>query len=461
MMHLRSSVLVVAVAASASWLVGCGGHEARTLRVRNALDAGDPKVAIAAINEELSVGSDADYPKKVEGDDALLVLDRATLQQSLVQFEKSKRDFEVADKAIDMLDLGRGTSDSFAEYVFSDSAGKYAAPPYEKLLINTLNLVNYLELGDLGGARVEARRLAVMARYYKDHLPGEDTRVLGVGAALAGFAFEQSGEGDEALRWYDEALARGRSDLVRDGVRRLVAAGATYSSPRIKEAVSAGDGARDGTAEGVGERAKPEPGGDVVVIVGSGRVPHKIANRIPIGLALTLYANSIQPSDQAAANRLAAQGLVTWINFPSLAPGEGSHAHASCSIDGRTVALEEAADVEREVRAQWKKIEGKVIVSAITRMVARVAVGEGIRAASGRDNVVGLLASLGAQATLSAMDTPDTRSWETLPSHITFARLRLPPGRHRIVLEARGARRDQAVDVKSGGFRVVSLLSLR
>src|SRR4029078_4025375 len=119
------------------------------------------KGAIAAINKELEVDHDTDLPKELQGDNALLVLDRRTIRQSLAQFDRSETDFQAADKAIDMLDLSHNAADTIGKYMFSDSAGKYQAPPYEKLLINTLNMVNYLEQANLEGARVEARRLGV------------------------------------------------------------------------------------------------------------------------------------------------------------------------------------------------------------------------------------------------------------------------------------------------------------
>jgi uncharacterized protein len=125
-------------------LAGCGGHEMRTLKMRSALDAGQPRQAITHLNEELGVDKDEDLPKKVEGDDALLVLDRGIIQQSLTQFKLSEHDLQASDKAIDMLDLAHNAGDSIGEYVFSGSSGRYVAPPYEKLLINTLNMINYL-----------------------------------------------------------------------------------------------------------------------------------------------------------------------------------------------------------------------------------------------------------------------------------------------------------------------------
>jgi uncharacterized protein len=444
--------LALAVAlAVGPWLVGCGGHEARTLKMRTALDVGNGRAAISEINEELEVATDKQLPKDIKGDNALLVLDRGSIQQGLAQFDLSKQDFEAADKAIDMLDLAHNAGDTIGEYVFSGSSGKYQAPPYEKLMINTLDMLNYLEQRDLNGARVEARRLSVVQKYYRDTLKRSDNPVLGLGSLLAGFTFEKSGEIDEALRYYDEALAFSGFSTLEDAVARVAPHG-SYRSPRIKALLEKGSLANE---------AKNETDGEVLFVVGYGRVPHKIGERIPIGLALTLFADSFSPNDREAANKLALQGLVTWINFPTLAPGQGSYDVPAVRLDGRFVQLEEAVNVDREVRSEWKKIEGKIIVSAVTRMVARFAVGQGIQSAAGRDNVVGLLASLGAQATLTALDTPDTRSWETLPARVAVARVRLPAGRHRVVLDVRGWHRTQEIVVEKGGWSVVSLMALR
>lgn len=450
---MRHAVLVAGVLLSLQWITGCGGHEARTLKMRTALDVGDAKGAIAAINEELDVKKDTELPKDIKGDNAILVLDRASIQQSLVRFKLSQRDFEAADKAIDMLDLARNAGDSIGEYVFSGSSGKYAAPPYEKLMINTLNMINYLEQHDLNGARVEARRLSVMHKYYRDNLREEDSPVLGLGSMLAGFTFEKSGEVDEALRYYDESLAFTGFSALGASVRKLATIG-NYRSPRIKALLEGGAAAEPAPAP-------DDDSGEILFVVGYGRVPHKVAERIPIGLALTYFASAMSPNDVARANELAAQGLVTWINFPTLAPGQGKYDVPGVRLDGKWVELEEAVDVDREVRKEWKKIEGKIIVSAITRMITRVAVGQGIQSVAGRDNVVGLIGSLAAQATLTALDTPDTRSWETLPARIAVARVRLPAGRHSLDIDARGWRRTQEVMVEKGGWAVVSLMALR
>lgn len=437
-------------------LVGCGGHTARTLEMRTALDEGLPHKAIDSLNDELDVKSSKELPKDIQGDNALLVLDRASIQQSIAAFADSSRDFEASDKAIDMLDLAHNAGDTIGEYVFSGSSGKYQAPPYEKLLVNTLNMINYLERQDLNGAKIEARRLAVMQKYVSDQLNEPKNSILGLGGFLAGLAFEKSGDTEQALRYYDQALGFDGFDSLRDPVRLLLPA-SPMRTPRLNEIEN------DKTVPPKSLEESNE--GELILVVGYGRVPHKISNRIPIGLALTLFASDINPTDQAAANKLAAEGLVTWVNFPTLGKEQGEYADPTCLMDTQSVALGHGTNVSAEVRMEWHKIEGKIVASAITRTIARFAVGEGIQTATGRGNgtvgVVGFIASLGAQATLAALDTPDTRSWETLPARVAVARIRIPAGQHTIRLDARGVSRTQVIDMPKGGWRVVTLMALR
>jgi hypothetical protein len=441
--------LVAGCAFASLLLLGCASHSERTLPVRTALDEGRPREAIEVLDKEMDVDKPSDLPKDIQGDNALFALDRASIQQSLAQWGLAEADFQASDKAIDMLDLARNAGDSIGEYIFSGSSGKYVAPPYEKLLINTLNMIDYLETGDLSGAKIEARRLAVTQKYYQDSLHQPDNPILGLGGFLAGLAFEKSGDADEALRWYDEALQFSGYESLGPAVARLRAMGATYGSPRITAAVTG-----SGSVPPLGDDE-----GEIVFVIGYGRVPHKIPKRIPIGLALTLFSNVLSPTNVATANRLAAQGLVTWVSYPTLAPEQGSYAIPSCVHDGRYVQLEEAANVSAQVHKEWENIEGKIVVSAITRMIARAAVGAVIQEAD--KGWLGLLLSLGTQVTLTALDRPDTRSWETLPARVAIARVRVKAGPHPVRLDVRGVVREESVVVPKGGFALVSLMALR
>ena len=522
LLRWRAILPIVAVSA---FVIGCGGHASRTRDIRSALDAQAPREALALINEELEVDSAKDVPKDTGGDNALLLLDRSIILQQLGMYELSSRDLEIADKQIEVLDLSRNAADDIGKYMFSDDVGPYRAPTYEKLMINTLNMVNYLVRGDLNGARIEARRLAVMQKFIEEH-ESLGASLNGPGSYFAGFVFEKSGRPQEALRYYDEALQYGRYASLQRPVWRL-AQKASYRTPRIREILKSVEGRRrPPTSERAPARPRPdadpeEPesspeadegrpeadeGGDtepeegedvqleegedtaleadaaaeppsedegddspapqaepddaeILVIVGFGRVPAKFAKRIPIGLALTWAAGGISPHHHRRANALAAQGLVTWVNYPELGKPRGQWGVPGVALDGRWQRVEGALAVDREAKRAWKDARGTVIGAAIVRTITRLAAGEATRRASG-GGAVGLLLSLGTQAALTAADTPDTRSWATLPARIAIARLRVRPGVHWVDISVRGVRKRQRVGVRPGGWAVVNLTEL-
>ena len=449
-MNLAHAVSVMFLVALAE--TGCAGHAAKTQGARSALDAGDPRGALKALNETLEVASEKDLPQKVGGDNSLLLLDRAMVLQELEQYPLSSRDLEVSDKQIEVLDLSANAAADIGRYLFSDDVGPYKAPAYEKLMINTMNMMNYLARSDLNGARVEARRLAVMQKFTREKADAAES-LLGPGSYLAGFVFEKSGKPEDALRYYDEALAYGQYQSLAEPIRRL-SQQAGYSSPRFRELLSKTPAPDSTTID-----APKDDDAEVLVIVNFGRVPAKIAKRVPIGLALTYASGIISPMDEARANKLALQGLVTWVNYPELGEPRGSYGQPSFKLDGQWQHLEGMLAVDQEARRAWEKARGAIIASAITRVIARVATGETAKAVAG-GGIFGELLSLGTQATLTATDTPDTRNWSTLPARIAFGRVRIRPGKHTLTLTAAGGRKRQTVNVSPGGWAVVCLTAL-
>lgn len=461
----------LAAALLAIGLSACASHSDKTKPVRTALDAGNEKQALALINEDLDVKTAKDLPEKVGGDNALLLLDRAMVLQALQDYGLSSRDLETSDKQIEVLDLSRNAMDEIGRYLFSDSSGRYKAPAYEKLMINTMNMVNYLTRGDLNGARIEARRLTVMQQFL-ERSEGKGRNLLSLGSYLAGFTFEKSGKADEALRYYDEALQYGKFRSLDEPIRRL-AMQSSYRTSRI-EAILAGAPAVGASAPSAPPRAAdaqvaPAPAtdddsADLLVIVGYGRVQPKIAKRIPIGLALTYASMFMSPANSQQANRLAAQGLVTWINYPELGKARVNWIDPQLSVDRSPQALDGVLAVDLEAQRAWEDAKGAVIASAITRMVTRIIAGTTAGYAAGKasnNDLVGALVSLGTQATLTAVDTPDTRSWETLPARVAIGRLRLQPGTHQLTISANGKQLSRAVALAPKGFAATTLTVLR
>ncbi len=444
-MRVVKSALSIALAAAVG--LGCASHSDKTKSARSALDSGNAAEALRIYNAKLEVESEKELPKTVAGDNTILLLDRAMILQQLEKYELSSRDLQVADKEIEVLDFSRSTVDDIGKYMFSDDVGPYKAPFYEKLLINTQNMVNYLRQSDLNGARIEARRLAVMQTFIADH-EGQGAQLIGPGSYLAGFIFEKSNQPQEALRYYDEALQFASFESLHPAIVRL-AGKASYRTPRIQKILD---------AAGTPSEEAPESS-ELLVIVNYGRVPAKLPKRIPIGLALTYASGMISPENHARANELAAQGLVTWVNYPALAK-EKSYPNAKLQIDGKPEPLELALAVDDEAQKAWDDVRGTLVASAITRMITRIIAGQATKEVAG-GGLVGTLLSLGTQATLTATDVPDTRSWATLPARIALTRVALTPGQHQVQIVAAQSEKKVTIDAKPGGWSVVSVTVLR
>jgi hypothetical protein len=380
----------------------------------------------------------------------------------------SSRDLETADKEIDILDLSRNAAHDIGKYLFSDDTGPYKAPTYEKLLINTMNMLNYLVRHDLNGARIEARRLSVLQKYISDH-ENHGASLSGPGSYLAGFVFEKSGRPQEALRYYDEALQYGDFDSLKEPIRRL-AKKASYRSPRIKKLLpetpeaAPESGAAEGTPEkppdeGSAGATPDEAPAEILVVVNFGRVPAKVAKRVPIGIALTYASGALSPTDRSKANYLAAQGLVTWVNYPTLGRSRGKFERPGFALNGRWQHLEGVVAIDEEAKRTWDDAKGAVIAAAITRMISRVVAGEVARRSTG-EGLLGALVSLGTQATLTAVDTPDTRNWSTLPARVAIGRVAVAPGTHWVDLETRGVRKRRKITVSEGDWAVLNLTVL-
>ena len=295
-----------------------------------------------------------------------------------------------------MLDLAHNAGDSIGEYVFSGSSDAYVAPPYEKLLINTLNMINYLETGDLNGAKVEARRLSVMQKYVRDELNEKDNAVLGLGGFSPGSPTRRAARPTKR-----SATTTKRSHLPATALSRA------DSQPR--RAGHLPQPADQQALSGSWRKARPRPrrtaeatDGEVVFIVGYGRVPAQdSASASRSGSRSRMVSGDIHPHDARGGQPTRRAGARHLGNYPIARArarrvrrsdaARSTDKHGSHGGSGQRIA---------EVRAEWKKIEGKIIVSAITRLVARFAVGEGIQTRGRARARSRFFASLGAQATL-------------------------------------------------------------
>ncbi len=442
---------------------GCGGYASLSDSFRQSFTQGQIQKAEKDVDEALGVGSSQQLPKKSSKNTPLLLLERGTILQAKGDYELSARDFQVADQQLEILDLTHDTPGAIAKYLYSDDAKVYKAPAYEKLLLSTLNMLNYLVLGDLQNAKVEARRFTISRNYYKSIGESED-HLLAFGSYLAGFTFEKAGDADEAMRHYADAYASGGISGLQQTVQRL------HSRTRAKDARIASflNGSID---------KNPSKNGELLVVIQEGLVPYKRAVREAIGAAVAIATKPgpgarLTPAEAQRANALAAQSTMKWINYPQLTRVAYQPKPADLFVDNQKYAHSKALEIEERVIAYNDEQQGAVVTSAITRMISRAIAAQAAQATtqaiaksssktSDSASALGFLVGLIVEGGMSAADTPDTRSWVTLPARMRFARISLPEGEHLIQLK-RGSRYEEVtVSLKSNGFAVVNFSALR
>jgi tetratricopeptide (TPR) repeat protein len=433
---------------------GCATYTDAVGRVYQAADAGDYRTGIDRLNRLLDVENAEQLPEKWTASRSLAVLERAVLLQATGQYKQSARDLSAAEAELELLDLKSDPVGTIGKYVYSDSAQTYKTPPTERLALSALNMVNYLVLGDLEGAAVEARRFTVSRSY----LESLDRTVHGAfGSYLAGFVFEKRGEPERALRYYEEALDAGNLETLHEPILRL-SQHAEYRGPKLRSYL-------DGVQAAHGDAGEQQPvgaeaDGEVLIVLGLGRVPYKVPQRIPVGAAVGM-AGVNATGDPKLLAALALKVIV----YPELVTPDSLVTNAAVTVDGRSVAADEVTDLGNEVAREYESLKPQIIASALTRMLARAGAAEAARRAPKKaDESTRWLAALATEAALLGLDKPDTRSWTFLPAHVCLCRAQVRPGRHELRVELQGRIRESRVvqvDVPPEGFCVAAVMEPR
>jgi uncharacterized protein len=440
------------------WVGGCATYTGTLSKSHRAVERGDYEAGVRALDDVLDVASPDQLPDRWTANKPLVVLERAMLLQAQGLYESSARDLSAAETELDFLDLKRDTAGTIGKYIYSDSAKTYKAQPIEHLALNALNMLNYLAMGDLQGAGVEARRFTIAREDLASSTQSSSEPSGGAfGSYVAGFVFEKLGEPDRALRYYEEALSAGELYALREPVLRLSARG-RYAGQKLKAYLRKLE--ESGSNMKNRRSASADPNGDILIVLSLGRVPYKIAKRMAIGVAIG-YAGAWVTGDPG----ILAHSVFKVVAYPELIMPDSRVTGAAVNVSGREVPVELLTDLAGEVTREYQGIKPRIIGAALTRMIARAAAAEGSRYLAGkRKRAAGALAALATEAALTGLDKPDTRSWTFLPGRIYVCRARVKPGRHQIRIDLLGAARQRQtvqVNVPPGGYSVVVITEPR
>jgi uncharacterized protein len=143
--------------------------------------------------------------------------------------------------------------------------------------------------------------------------------------------------------------------------------------------------------------------------------------------------------------------------YPELVSTPSSLGTPAVQIDGVAAPLEELINLGAAIRSEYDDMRPMIVAAALTRMAARAAMTEGVRAGTKKQgDALSAILSILFESTLVAFDRPDTRSWTMLPERVLVARVPVAPGSHSVEVDFSGrTQRRIEVDVGESGYAAV------
>jgi hypothetical protein len=360
-------------------------------------------------------------------DRLIYLLDAAIIERMAGSFEASNRHLEEAKKLIEHYSTV-SVSEQAGTFVINDTTTAYAGEEFEQVLVHLYSALNYLEMGDLYAARVEA--LQVDVRLQEMARKGFRGRYRGDPLAryLSGVIFEALREHSDALIAYRHAY-----EAFLDFEKHF-----DFKMPRRVGAelvrLSEQMGRRDEAARyrdrfGLEGAALEDGDATLVVVVSAGLAPLKRES-----------STVVQRTD----------GRMIRVSLPYYEPRNNPIGQVRVVVGAQTHQAELFHPIEQVARDTLHAKMPAITARAIARTVAKHQLSREAEEQAGP--VAGLVANLAGVLSESA----DTRSWFTLPSAIYLMRTELPAGEYRVRVEGLSASGALVVSRSYGAIKLGS-----
>lgn len=370
-------------------------------------------------------------------DATLFYLDRAVLLHDAGDFAQSDALFSDGQAHIDEL-YAKSISGAAGRLLINDLTTPYYAPAYEQALTYYYRALNFLQVGDVASAAVEARR----AVFFLDHLRGEKKKGYNDDPFVQYFAslvFESVGQ---------------RSDARIARANALKA----YSRLGSKLGVSAPDFPVPSNAAELGE---------IIVIHSNGLMPLKKNETFQVAWdRVLLLASSAQEGERVSpevknAVYAGLAGNAVTLSYPVWEVQPYGVASSALEADGQAFHTQKVADFAAAAKLDLEeKMPGILFRTATRAVVKEVAAvqARNVTTQAAKDENAGWLAGMLVRVLGAAVEKADTRQWFTLPAEVRMTRAFVRPGKQNIRLVLRdgygnivGDRVFENIRVKRGG----------
>lgn len=404
---------------------GCSTYASKSARLRDSIAGGDYEAAL----EQLDADSD----------DVLELLQRGLLLSYAGRFKESNEAFHRAEQRIDDL-YTKSVSREAAAFVTNDATLPYTGWQHERVLLHLYSALNYLSLGDSDGALVECRRVGLLLAQMEETRGGEHYVDDGFAQYLAGVLYADDGDANSAMVSARRALDAydAQSEWLGDDVPELVVHDAISWARRFGFTQEAMEIEERYPEQAASYRPREPDEGEVLLLYESGFVSKLVEVRVDFPI---LKGDS--PDDDDFGEMVYARGpkgvyvapsnveIDYWVSvaLPKMVHERPLLTHARMRADGGATATSAPMeDVSAVARLLFDEKSANRTIRTIVRGMAKYGM---TKAAENENETLGLIANIFGSVTERA----DTRSWSMLPDKMHMARLRLPEGTHRVVVE--------------------------
>ena len=416
-----SFLLVVTALAMA----GCASFLAQSENTKSLLRQGQITQALNELKEKSS---------ETGKDQLMYTLDYAMALQIAGDYRSSAQAFIKADRLLEEKDY-HSVSQIVGATLGAEEMVQYKGESYEKFLLNSMNAINYLMLGDFDAALVECRRINSKISSFK--MEGREAYELSPFASyLSAIIWESQKKYDDAYIEYeaayklDPAIAGLGGDLIRSA--RL--AGRDQALDKWKKEFKSDRNA-------LAEESNGRKNGELVVIFQQG-----------------FGAKKVPRQDEPRFPTLQTEFLKTSIAQVEITPLESSAGKTYTQVNKSRVIY----DIDRMAMLTLDKDYSSLVARRIGGVAAKAVMSDQIRQ---KNELLGGVAWIA----MNLADRADLRQWSTLPSKIQMARVFLKPGKYDIQVLGLDSGDfptadnlpSQVIEIKSGKKVFVNFRSLR
>jgi hypothetical protein len=339
-------------------------------------------------------------------------LDKGMLRRINDDFSGSNQIFEVAKQEIEQL-YGISITENLAALTINETLRGYEGDRYEQLLLHAYMAMNYIQLGQLDGARVEMLQANVKMMEWGDE-PEEDAFLR----YLEGIIYESLDELDSALISYRKAYTVYKEkgghqyptaslSIKKDLLRLLAWQGLWSEYKSYKKEFNM----IDDTVDHKSVKASKNMG-ELVVILNNGLAPVRTEAALPI------YSTEVQQNLRVA--------------FPVYRQPKKRLSTPRLFVNKKVYSMETVADVDALARYSLEQAMPGIMLRATARAVVKY---NSQHSAQKSSDLAGLLMTI----TNLVTERADTRSWTTLPQEIELKRILLPVGEHNVQIKMQNA----------------------